>query len=202
MKYSKERDGKYSHNKPKKDITGQFFSNLEVIEWLGYKKIGSQGKRRSFYKCKCKCGNTCEVSQTCLTTKNVKSCGCLIRTENKNYKGKNYSLISYLLNNYKQSAKRRNIKFSLNRQDFENLIHQNCHYCGQEPSTIKISKNISTGDDILKYNGIDRKDNTEGYTKENSVTCCQFCNFLKKDHDYNYFLKHIEKIYKWKIQSN
>lgn len=31
------------------------------------------------------------------------------------------------------------------------------------------------------YNGIDRLDNTKGYTPENSVACCKHCNSLKGD---------------------
>jgi len=47
-----------------------------------------------------------------------------------------------------------------------------------------------------KYNGIDRKINSRGYTPDNSLPCCRTCNFMKKDMDYQTFVDWIGRAYK------
>lgn len=197
MKYTKEANVKYSYSRPKKDVTGLKFNKLIVNEWLGFKNVGNQNKRRSIYKCTCECGNTCEVAQNDLSSGNVKSCGCLVK-QGSSYKGDNYSNISAVMNNYIQSAKRFNREFNLKREDFIKLITDNCYYCGDSPKTEKISYNKHKN--VLLYNGIDRVDNTKGYTIDNTVTCCTECNFMKKDMTKEHFLKIIEKIYTCRIK--
>lgn len=199
--YSKDKKGKYSHNKPKKDITGQIFNDLTVLEWLGFKEFPNEkeGKRRSIYKCQCKCGNFCEVEQSSLYG-NTKSCGCRIK-QGKAYKGPHYSTVSYVFNNYKQSAKKNDRAFDLSRELFEKLISSDCYYCGLPPSIKRDSYN-NRDKESFYYNGIDRKDNNQGYIIENSVPCCTECNFLKKDYNEKEFLELIKRIYEWKIKSN
>lgn len=77
----------------------------------------------------------------------------------------------------KQSAKRRNIEFSLTYGEFIEIFHSNCTYCGQEDSR-----------------GIDRVDNSIGYIKTNSVGCCKMCNFMKHSQNKNDFIKQCKKI--------
>ena len=195
--YSKDTDGKYSYNRPKKDLTGRKFNDLLVIEWLGFKTF-PKGKRRSMYKCQCDCGTFCEINQSCLVTGNTKSCGCR-KLVKHSYKGEHYSTISYVFNNYKQSARNKNRDFQLSREEFEKLISSNCYYCGQLPNTKRDSYN-RVDKDPFYYNGIDRKDNNKGYTIENSVPCCTKCNFFKKDYSEEEFLELIKRIYEWKIK--
>lgn len=198
MKYTKEANVKYSYSRPKKDITGMKFNQLEVLEWLGFKEVGLQGKRRSVYKCKCSCGNECNVTQTDLKSGNVKSCGCRLKDNKTSYKGQNYSTISAIFNNYRQSAKRHDRKFELTREQVVSLIASDCYYCGDSPKLEKKSQN--KWDKPLMYNGIDRVDNSEGYTVKNTVPCCMSCNFLKKDISQDEFLNIIKKIYLCRIQ--
>ncbi|MBR4031128.1 MAG: hypothetical protein IKJ07_00150 [Clostridia bacterium] len=54
-----------------KDLTGQRFGRLTVIEFAGSKN------RRAYWKCKCDCGNICVINGHNLGTGNTKSCGCL-----------------------------------------------------------------------------------------------------------------------------
>ena len=56
-----------------KDLTGQRFGRLTVIE-----RIGSR-KNRSLWRCKCDCGNETEQTANSLLRHNTKSCGCLLR---------------------------------------------------------------------------------------------------------------------------
>jgi hypothetical protein len=44
------------------------------------------------------------------------------------------------------------------------------------------------------YNGIDRLDNTKGYTIDNIVPCCYKCNVLKKDFTIDSMVKVLSKL--------
>lgn len=69
----------------RKDLTGQKFNRLTVVEYLGSRKNAS-GKTRGVWLCQCDCGNTCEVDTSHLTTGHTTSCGC---RQKENCKGKN-----------------------------------------------------------------------------------------------------------------
>ena len=56
------------------DLTGQRFGKLTVI-----KKYGIAKNRQSLWKCQCDCGNIKIIMYNNLTTKQTKSCGCLLR---------------------------------------------------------------------------------------------------------------------------
>lgn len=55
-----------------KDITGMRSFQLEAIELVG------KGVSGYIWKCRCDCGNYCEVAATKIRTKRQKSCGCLM----------------------------------------------------------------------------------------------------------------------------
>ena len=50
-------------------------------------------------------------------------------------------------------------------------------------------------DYLLKCNGIDRIDSSQGYTNENSVPCCTFCNFAKHTMGKDDFLAWVKRVY-------
>lgn len=56
-----------------KDLTGQKFGRLTVIEYVG----------KSKWLCKCECGNTCKVVGADLKRGNTKSCGCYHKEKSK-----------------------------------------------------------------------------------------------------------------------
>ena len=63
-----------------KDITGNKYGRLTVIEFSYMKGT------KSYWKCKCDCGNECIVRKDCLNRKDnrgVKSCGCLNNEKRK-----------------------------------------------------------------------------------------------------------------------
>lgn len=96
-----------------------------------------------------------------------------------------------VISTYKRSAKQKNIVFSLNDEQLMHLLSGNCHYCGQEPSNVQKYRN---GNFI--YNGIDRINNNDGYTEENSVSCCNMCNRAKRNISYDNFIAWIKKAYR------
>jgi hypothetical protein len=80
---------------------------------------------------------------------------------------------------YRGNALKKKNEFVLSLEDFTAVVLQPCRYCGEDTKRI----------------GIDRIDNTLGYTKENSAPCCKTCNYMKKNHTVEDFLTHITKIY-------
>lgn len=67
-----------------RDIQGQKFSKLLVVEKVGTNKHG-----KALWKCTCDCGNEIVVDSQSLITNNTKSCGCLklemVRNLNKKH---------------------------------------------------------------------------------------------------------------------
>ena len=106
-----------------------------------------------------------------------------ILKEEINEKLKNKNL-SYRHKQYLYKCKSKNRAFELTSEEFENIITQNCHYCGQ------------TG------HGIDRIDSSKGYTKTNTVPCCTKCNMMKHTYSQDDFLSHIKKIYEFNSNDN
>jgi hypothetical protein len=87
---------------------------------------------------------------------------------------------------YRHSAKKRELDFSLTISEFECLTVQECHYCG----------GFSRDRDIRsRGNGVDRKDSAVGYQIDNCVPCCATCNFVKNDMPYDDFISYIKRIY-------
>ncbi len=103
----------------------------------------------------------------------------------KNNKSKDGGL-TRLYNLYKNNSKKRNLDFTLDKEQFYVLIKQNCYYCNQSPSN-KFG--------VMVYNGIDRIDNSIGYTLSNSQTCCETCNFMKNTSTNQDFLNKVTKIF-------
>lgn len=205
------------------DLTGQIFGHWKVLYRT---ENNSTGKPRWVCQCDCKNHTIRAVPAGRLKNGDSSSCGCAristmirkrdeairIRDENNNVIQKkcfmcqqwlplekfhldctikdghsrmciecykNYPVRIY--NEYKQSAKKRNLNFELNYEEFLNLISQKCQYCGEKPK---------------KYNGVDRVESLKGYTIDNCVPCCEYCNTMKLNYSLDFWLNHIEKIFK------
>jgi len=74
---------------------------------------------------------------------------------------------------YKRDAAKRGFCFELTDDKFSELIHCPCVYYGDSFEMLASQKGGPSA-------GIDRKDNTQGYTIENSVSCCTICNLMKR----------------------
>ncbi len=161
----------------------------------------SDGSYKHLYICSC--GNEFLTVPRSVRSGKTKSCGCLVAiTTSKTFKGvtpsnalddPTESSFNNVWNSYKQSAKSKNHTFELSKKAFKKLTKSNCHYCGCEPYVERIAPNARGG---YLYNGIDRKNNEEGYTAENSLPCCGGCNYLKRDMDYDVFINHCTSIAK------
>lgn len=99
-------------------------------------------------------------------------------TVTKEYCGAEISATNHVLGHYKHSAKKRGYNFELSREEFVALINSDCAYCGQKPSQHYTYRRDGKG---IKHNGIDRVDNTKGYTLNNCMPACATCNYAKRD---------------------
>jgi hypothetical protein len=104
------------------------------------------------------------------------------------------SISNKKLSKYKADAKKRNLEFLLSGDEFRSRIFDSCFYCGESPHQ-KVYSN-----DKKHYtfcNGIDRRDNDEGYTTENTVPCCAQCNHAKNKYTEEEFYSHIKACYEF-----
>lgn len=91
-----------------------------------------------------------------------------------------HKAIRYYYAHTRYSATVRGIPFALSLQEFHDIIKQNCIYSGhKDRKTFYTYGHKQTY--ILIANGIDRVDNTKGYTVDNCVPCCEMCNKAKRD---------------------
>jgi len=83
-------------------------------------------------------------------------------------------------NTYKKSARRRNLEFNIEKETFDKLKNQLCHYCNEMNEKGE--------------NGLDRINNNIGYKEKNVVPCCSVCNFMKQKMEIKRFIKCCKNI--------
>lgn len=150
--------------------------------------------RKAYWTCKCDCGNIHIVRADRLRSGMADNCGCESYNKRLDSRGlkQNDSAFNNYMSTYVSNSKRKNIEFLLTKKQFKELTSSPCHYCGNPPSKYYIKR---SGRGEYLCNGIDRIDSTKGYTYENSLPCCQDCNYTKSSATYAYFLSKIELIY-------
>lgn len=157
------------------DYTGQRFGRLIAVD-----RYYIAGK--SWYTCRCDCGKISKVAYFNLINGGTKSCGCLRREVISRTKKKPDSPLRAKRRYYKRNAKVRNQEWSLTFDEFAILVNNPCSYCGGIGG------------------GIDRYDNSSGYTKGNSVSCCFTCNAAKRMMTFTEFKAWVGKVYDFLYQ--
>lgn len=173
-------------------VPGQKFGKLILI---GKGDRIAPGQQK--WLCSCECGNTIQARSWHLRNGNYTSCGCMLKIRAqetfRNYRKNLYTDFPYgfqeVFNTYKKGAKSRNLVFELSKDEFFTLTQNNCYYCNSVPNNKK-----SREKDFI-YNGVDRKNNLEGYKSDNCVSCCKICNVAKNTLSFDEFLEHINKIF-------
>lgn len=84
----------------------------------------------------------------------------------------------YRYNQYRNGARSRGYCFDLTIEEFTALWNKSCSYCNKDISGI----------------GIDRKDNSVGYTVDNTIACCITCNFMKGKLTHDEFINKCKQI--------
>lgn len=156
----------------RKDLTGNTYGKLTVLEFIPDARM---------WKCVCDCGVICNKHASALTRKrHVNSCGCyqkqILSAYNTNTKKLDDSVTAArkIYGEYKNSANTREYDFTIDFDTFVYIVKQPCTYCGVINSNYRIIRNGS-----FSYNGLDRVDNSIGYTRGNVVSCCRICNRAK-----------------------
>lgn len=166
------------------DMQGQRFGKLLVID-----KLKIEGKRGLSWACKCDCGKETIAFGGHLRAGKRVSCGCQAEEKIE------ASGVNLLFSIYKRKSKLKSRIFNLSYDDFRILIKGDCYYCGVVPSQ-KIERQKTDKVQII-YNGIDRKDSSIGYVKDNCVSCCKRCNVSKSDMSYEKWIGHLKQILKF-----
>lgn len=133
----------------------------------------------------CRGMKTCQYCGITLILKQRKNClECSLRAkrdrnkqwhkENKTHRAKKDKIThqspSYRWHLLRKNAQKRELEVLLCREEFEQISILPCYYCEGILDT-----------DSGWGSHIDRLDNNLGYTINNSVSCCGFCNKIKQD---------------------
>jgi len=89
---------------------------------------------------------------------------------------------------YKINATKRHLLFDLTEQQFSEITAHRCSYCNDYNRLSHPSKKIA------QHCGIDRKDNSKGYTIENCIPCCTICNRMKEKMSIKDFVDQCKRI--------
>lgn len=106
-----------------------------------------------------------------------------------------------------QNAKKRGIIFDLSIKTYSATVFLDCAYCGlpasqsntftrklrvqKRTSPLKLYKAVHE----VRYNGLDRIDNTVGYLDGNIAPCCKQCNVAKQDFTHQEFMEWVKRIH-------
>jgi len=186
-----------------KSCIGEKFGRLTVIG-LERKQYHTEDRPRTMYVCKCDCGKTAVVRSVSVRKGLTRSCGCLAieKATGRNNAGalrKYQASFNHLYHMYSTAcikSNKRNLTFSLTKQQFRKLTKQNCTYCGKSPS------NVNKGEyyGYYVYSGLDRIDNEKGYTLDNVVPCCKVCNWMRRLLPQEEFLTKVKQICHYQAQ--
>lgn len=169
----------------KKDWTGVKFGKLIGIKFIK----NENGKAHWLWKCDC--GKEKELRAKDVVSGNTSSCGC-IGKGGAHRLPKGESAFNRLFRQYKYKAEKDGLVFELIKDETKTLTSSTCYYCGIAPYQ-KIMAPGGNGNYV--YNGLDRIDNTKGYTLDNTVACCGRCNVAKNDMSVLKFKELISRIY-------
>jgi hypothetical protein len=123
------------------------------------------------------------------------SCGCLTKENIRRIDGgrrhKKGTAQRIAQTIYMSNAKKRGLSWELSFEDFVRITSSPCFYTGRLPSL----KTTAPSGEIYLYNGIDRLDNSKGYSVENCVPCCTVVNEMKRTQTFEGFAALIAEIH-------
>lgn len=133
---------------------------------------GAARARRAY--CICDCGNDHDADINGLFYGRTKRCRkCAVHNRVPQIE----KLYKRQFSNYQNGARRRGYVWVLSLEEFRGIFLGSCDYCGCATAL-----------------GVDRVDNTIGYTLENCVPCCKPCNLAKRDMPRNEFIGWVIRI--------
>lgn len=93
-----------------------------------------------------------------------------ILQEKKEWRQRMLGSLEYRFKRAIQTAKQRNIMFSLTFEQFIDVADQPCYYCGTKLCS-----------QVMEGSGLDRIDSSKGYEVDNILPCGARCNKIKMD---------------------
>lgn len=160
--------------------------------------IGYNKGSKTAIEVRCECGTETWVQGWSLVNERSKQCkDCKsrdfgLRASNRRMDAQE-ALESRVYSQCKSQAKKRGIRFDLDKKYVIKYIHRNCAYCDSPPSnTMKMAHVIGE----LRYNGLDRFDSTRGYVEGNVLACCWKCNNMKSNMTFFDFMEQVALISK------
>lgn len=163
------------------ELKNRRYGRLTVLR-IGEPYLTKSGGRIERWICGCDCGNTILVRKYPVLDGRTKSCGCLrkeMTSFRRRFTDPRQAQINATLRTYEKNAKDRDIIWDLTSDQALDLFLAPCFYCGETQSNeCKVPKKVKSGA-AFRYNGIDRLDNSIGYTVENCVSCCKTHNSMK-----------------------
>jgi hypothetical protein len=137
-----------------------------------------------YYDCQCRCGQIVSVKGHSLRNNETRQCrSCALRSRVlTKFSSKRLPPYQSVFNVFRKFATtaypyKASVEFSLCFDDFLTLIGTSrCYYCW---TPLVWAKHTARGKP--RNYQIDRKDNSLGYTPENTVACCKRCNYSKRE---------------------
>lgn len=171
---------------------GQKYGRLTVLSFS--RRDGTQ----YWFNCRCDCGTERLFRIGAIRSKphKTQSCGCLGKERRlaanlgNTYRRVSDSAARQLFSRYQNDAARRSIDFKLSFAEFVQLTSSSCWYCGSAPTAVAGRKRHTP----YVYTGVDRVDNSKGYTALNTVPCCSPCNSKKNSISLAMILKIADRI--------
>ena len=187
-------------------LAGETYGRLQVLEAAPPAKGG-----RTRWLCVCVCTKRVVVQTDNLRTGGTTSCGCarrdvlvhrnITQSPSRRYKDPMTTGCNTVIREYRANAKRRGRVWSLSITVGKTLFASNCVYCGVPPSGKKLQYGGSGKPlPVFTYNGIDRIDNSKGYTVQNTVACCGVCNHAKSAMTHTDFIAWLNRIAAYRLQ--
>lgn len=96
---------------------------------------------------------------------------------------------SSIYSTYLNRATKKELEFVLTKEQFSKFTTEKCYYC---------DKNASKS----HKNGVDRKDNTNGYIMSNCVSCCSQCNYMKGSLTVDEFIETCKRVSEYNLKNN
>ena len=144
------------------DLTGQKFSRLTVLSFVGSVKQGKQ--KRIMWLCKCDCGNETIVQAGNLVSANVQSCGCLkkeMRGEKNSYFKHGYTKTP----TYSVWLNMKNRCYNQSLKDYKNYGERGIKVCDSwKENFINFLADMGRKPEKLM---LERVDNSKGYSPDN-----------------------------------
>lgn len=136
------------------------------------------GSGKVNYLVQCDCGDF-RWARSDILKKNKWGCKSCAKELGRKKFGEEHS-INNAWKSLTNNAKNRGILVEISKEDFVQIAKMDCFYCGEHPKE-KIYYDQPEWSTPAKLNGIDRVDNSIGYTLDNIVASCYICNRGKMD---------------------